>query len=111
MKIAIITQYYKPEIGAPQNRLFEMAHGLVGEDNNVFVITGMPNYPTGKIFKEYKWKIFKKEFDGEIIVKRYWLYASNSKRIFPRILNMLSFSFSSFRTGNQCRLLFSFPCG
>lgn len=95
MKIAIITQYYKPEIGAPQNRLFEMAHGLVGEDNNVFVITGMPNYPTGKIFKEYKWKIFKKEFDGEIIVKRYWLYASNSKRIFPRILNMLSFSFSS----------------
>lgn len=28
MKIAILTQYYKPEMGAPQNRLYEMAVGL-----------------------------------------------------------------------------------
>ena len=28
MKIALLTQYYKPEMGAPQNRLYEMIHGL-----------------------------------------------------------------------------------
>ena len=50
MKIALLTQYYKPEMGVPQNHLFEMIHGLKECGNEVFVLTGMPNYPTGKIF-------------------------------------------------------------
>ena len=28
MKVTLITQYYKPEMGAPQNRLYEMCVGL-----------------------------------------------------------------------------------
>lgn len=28
MKIVILTQYFLPEMGAPQNRLFDMAKGL-----------------------------------------------------------------------------------
>ena len=28
MKIGLLTQYYKPEMGAPQNRLYEMVRGL-----------------------------------------------------------------------------------
>lgn len=92
MKIAILTQYYKPETGAPQNRLYEMAVGLKSYGADISIITGMPNYPTGKIFKEYKNKFFCKEKLDDIKILRYWLYASNSKRIFPRILNMFSFS-------------------
>ena len=52
MKIAILTQYYKPEMGAPQNRLYEMAVGLKKCGADITIITGMPNYPTGKIFKD-----------------------------------------------------------
>ena len=41
MKIAILTQYYKPEMGAPQNRLYEMAVGLKKFGADITVITAM----------------------------------------------------------------------
>lgn len=95
MKITLLTQYYKPEMGAPQNRLYEMCVGLKALGADVSIITGMPNYPTGKIFENYSGKFsVREEVDG-LLVKRYWLYASNAKKIFPRILNMLSFSITS----------------
>lgn len=95
MKITLLTQYYKPEMGAPQNRLYEMCVGLKALGADVSIITGMPNYPTGKIFENYSGKFsIREEVDG-LLVKRYWLYASNAKKIFPRILNMLSFSITS----------------
>lgn len=94
MKIAILTQYYKPEMGAPQNRLYEMAVGLKKFGADITVITGMPNYPTGKIFKEYSGKWFCKENLDGIDIFRFWLFASNVKRVLPRVLSMLSFSFS-----------------
>ena len=92
MKITVITQYYKPEMGAPQNRLFEMCRGLKDNGTDVSVITGMPNYPTGKIFAEYKGRFSMVETLDGIEVKRYWLYASNARKALPRIWNMISFS-------------------
>lgn len=92
MKLTLITQYYKPEMGAPQNRLYEMCIGLQKLGADVSIITGMPNYPTSKIFPEYKGKFSMKETIDGIEVKRYWLYASNAKKVLPRIWNMISFS-------------------
>ncbi len=94
-KIAIITQYFPPEMGAPQSRLYETAAGLTRLGWKVEVITALPNYPTGKIFKEYKRKFYIKEILNDITVLRFWVYASNSKEVFPRILNMISFSLNS----------------
>jgi len=96
IKIVIISQYYKPEIGAPQNRLYEMATGLKRNGFEISVITGMPNYPNGKIQRQYQGKFYLKECIDDIVVRRYWLYASNSGKRIPRILNMLSFSFNVF---------------
>lgn len=92
MKITVITQYYKPEMGAPQNRLFEMCRGLKDNGADISIITGMPNYPTGKIFPEYKGKFSMTETLDGIEIKRYWLYASNARKVLPRIWNMISFS-------------------
>jgi len=92
MKITLITQYYKPEMGAPQNRLYEMCLGLKNLGVDISVITGMPNYPTGKIFDDYKGYFSKEEKIDGLKVKRYWLYASNKRSIFPRVWNMVSFS-------------------
>ena len=80
-------------MGAPQSRLLETANGLISLGWDVKVITAMPNYPTGKIFKEYKGKLSSKGKVGNIDVWRYWFYASNSKKSLPRIISMLSFSF------------------
>lgn len=95
MNIGLLTQYYKPEMGAPQNRLFEMILGLKNCGDNVYVVTAMPNYPTGKIFPEYKGKFTVTEIVDDIEIKRYWLYASNVKKIIPRIWNMVSFTLTS----------------
>lgn len=92
MRIGLLTQYYKPEMGAPQNRLYEMVRGLKELGNDMYIITAMPNYPTGKIFDAYKGKIICNEMIDDIPVKRYWLYASNTRKIIPRIWNMVSFS-------------------
>lgn len=96
MKITVITQYYKPEMGAPQNRLYEMCRGLKDNGADVSIITGMPNYPTGKIFPEYKGKFSMTETLDDMEVKRYWLYASNARKALPRIWNMISFSVMVF---------------
>lgn len=92
MRIGLLTQYYKPEMGAPQNRLYEMVRGLKELGNDVYIVTAMPNYPTGKIFPAYRGKIVCNEQLDGIAVKRYWLYASNTRKIIPRIWNMVSFS-------------------
>lgn len=95
MRLAILTQYYRPEMGAPQNRLFEMAAGLKRLGWEVSVITAMPNYPLGAIFGGYKNRLHCEEVLDGIPVRRHWLYASNSRRALPRILSMLSFSLTA----------------
>jgi len=79
-------------MGAPQSRLWETAVGLKKRGWQVHIITAMPNYPTGKIFDAYKGKIYHNETLEGITIQRFWLYASNSKKTIPRIINMLSFS-------------------
>jgi glycosyltransferase involved in cell wall biosynthesis len=94
-KLVLLTQYFPPEMGAPQSRLWEAASGLQRNGWEVSVITAMPNYPTGKIFKGYKGKFFRKEEKEGIKISRYWLYPSNSRNTLPRVISMLSFSFTA----------------
>ncbi|MBS1550616.1 MAG: glycosyltransferase family 4 protein [Bacteroidetes bacterium] len=95
MKLVILTQYFIPEIGAPSNRLLELSKRLIKDGWEVSVVTGMPNYPKGRIFDEYRGKFKSEETAGDIKILRYWLYASNSHKRIPRIISMLSFSFTS----------------
>lgn len=82
-------------MGAPQSRLYEAVLGLQKRGWQVRVITAMPNYPTGKIFKGYRGRFsMKDELDG-IDIRRYTLYASHSKKSVPRIISMLSFGITS----------------
>ena len=62
----------------------------------------MPNYPEGRIFEPYRGRFVQREERDGIDLIRYWLYASNSKRTFPRILSMLSFSFTSLFSWRFC---------
>lgn len=95
MKICILTQYYPPETGAPQNRLSSMAKGLKRNGVEVSIVTAMPNYPLMEIFEGYKRKIYCQEKIDGIDIHRCILFVSNNKRIFFRLLNYFSFVFSS----------------
>ncbi|MBV6478573.1 MAG: hypothetical protein HGGPFJEG_01328 [Ignavibacteria bacterium] len=95
MRLVILSQYFPPETGAPQNRLFELAKGFIKEGWDISVITAMPNYPKGKIFEEYRGKFSTKEIIDGITVYRYWIFASNSTKSLLRILSMISFSITA----------------
>ncbi|WP_115838124.1 glycosyltransferase family 4 protein [Winogradskyella sediminis] len=92
-KLMIITSYFPPEIGAASNRIFHLAEGLK-TDYDVSVVTPLPNYPTGKIFDDYKGKFKSKTKENGITINRLWIYASVSRNKFLRLIAMLSYSFS-----------------
>ncbi len=99
MKLLILTQYFPPEVGAPQNRLYEMALRLRSKGIDISVLTAMPNYPQMVVHKEYKGKCYCKEDMNGLKVHRSWIYVSKSKSITPRLLNYFSFVFSSLWFG------------
>ena len=92
MKTLILTQYYPPEMGAPQTRLSELAKGLVNLGGEVSIVTALPNYPKGEVFDKYKGKFSITEKEEGITIRRFWLYPSNSTNAIPRIFSMISFT-------------------
>ncbi len=99
MRILILTQYFPPEVGAPQNRLYELAVRLQDRGEEISVLTAMPNYPQMEIHDEYKGKFYHYEDMSGLQVHRSWIYVSKSKGIFKRLLNYFSFVFSSMHVG------------
>jgi glycosyltransferase involved in cell wall biosynthesis len=93
-KIVIISNYYPPEMGAAANRIKNLAEELQQKGNEITVICPLPNYPKGKIFKEYKNKFSAKKTVNNVIIKRYWIFPSKSKNAFVRLISMLSFAWS-----------------
>lgn len=87
--VLIISNYFPPEIGAASNRIFQLAKGL-SKTCNVTILCPYPNYPTGKVFKNFE----KKEIVNGISVNRIWVYPSKSKNKGIRLFSMLSFSLS-----------------
>ncbi|MBL4879752.1 MAG: glycosyltransferase family 4 protein [Oleispira sp.] len=92
MKILIVSNYLYPETGAASNRITQMAEAL-SKNFEVSVVTALPNYPTGKVFLEYKGRFFMKEKIKNFDVRRYRTYNSNSKNAIKRMASMLSLGF------------------
>ncbi|MFH1074318.1 MAG: glycosyltransferase family 4 protein [Candidatus Firestonebacteria bacterium] len=99
MKLVFLTQYFPPEIGAPQARLFELARGLKNKGHEVTIVTAFPNYPGGKILFGYKLRPFMEEDMEGLKVIRTWIYPSHGRSFIRRLLNYFSFVFSSMFFG------------
>jgi glycosyltransferase involved in cell wall biosynthesis len=91
-EILIVSNYYPPEKGAAANRIEQLALKLNQNNYKVTVLCPLGNYPKGELFPEYKEKFFVKETFQNITVKRLWIYPSNSKNIFIRLMSILSFT-------------------
>jgi glycosyltransferase involved in cell wall biosynthesis len=70
MRILIVTQNYLPEMGALSNRLYPVARRLAEAGHEVFVATGMPNYPEGEVFASYRGRRTMRESLGGATVLR-----------------------------------------
>lgn len=100
-KLLILTQYYPPEIGAPQNRLHELAIRLQKSGMHVEVLTAMPNYPKMEIFSAYRNGKIREEMRDGISVHRASIFVSKSTGIFARLLNYFSFVWTSYWRGRK----------
>lgn len=101
MKVLLISQYFLPEIGAPQARLSEMAKVWAEDGNEVEVLTGMPNHPTGIIPPAYRGRRFVAEKLDGYKVLRTWLYATPNEGIAKKTLSHLSFMVTSLVLGGR----------
>ena len=103
MKILILTQYYPPEIGAPQNRLHELAVRLQANGVEIEVLTALPNYPKMEVQEGYRKGRNREEIIDGIPVHRAWIYVSKSKGIIARLLNYFSFVWTSYWRGRKLK--------
>jgi glycosyltransferase involved in cell wall biosynthesis len=95
LRVAFLTHYFPPEIGAPQARIFELARRLSRGGDDVTVLTGFPNYPTGVVHEGYRGRFAMEEnMDGVRVIRR-WIFATPNAGFAKRILNHLSFALSS----------------
>ncbi|MDR2973928.1 MAG: glycosyltransferase family 4 protein [Propionibacteriaceae bacterium] len=92
MKIGIVTQYYPPE---PQLLPEQVATYLAKKGHRVRVLTGLPNYPAGRLCPGFgrSWSL--RGFQNGIDVKRVPLFPSHSGNPVARILNYSSFALSA----------------
>jgi colanic acid biosynthesis glycosyl transferase WcaI len=88
----ILTQYYPPEIGAPQLRLRAFARELRRRGIQVEVLTGLPNYPTGVVFPGYRRRLRMQETIDGVPVTRTWLYGATGRSASVRLANYFSFT-------------------
>ncbi|HBD09395.1 MAG TPA: glycosyltransferase WbuB [Syntrophobacteraceae bacterium] len=102
MRIVILTQYYPPEIGAPQRRLSGIAERFVAHGHETIVLTAMPSYPKGKVYPGYGGLLQREERNGVQVIHTA-IYPTQKANLLPRLMNYFSFVVSSSIFG--CLLL------
>lgn len=95
MHVVLLTQYFPPEIGAPQSRLGFLARRLRMAGNRVTVVTAMPNYPTGRVLREWRGRLVMREDTDAGVVLRSWVYASPYRGTGRQMLTYASFAASA----------------
>lgn len=91
MRILVVTQYFWPE----SFRINDLVAGLTEKGHAVTVVTGMPNYPSGELFKGYGVFTPAVEKFGETVVYRCPLFTRGRGSKWRLALNYLSFALSA----------------
>lgn len=91
LKIGVVSQYFWPET-FPIN---PMAQILRARGHDVTVVTGLPNYPSGRLASGYGWRGPWREQFGDINVRRLPLVARGSGSRIGLAANYLSFALTS----------------
>jgi glycosyltransferase involved in cell wall biosynthesis len=100
MRILFVSQIFLPEMGALSNRLYPIIRQLVAEGHEVFVSTGMPNYPRGVVFPGYEGKrSMREEVDGYTVFRTACYTAPRNQSKWAQLRNYLSFIPAALRGG------------
>ena len=91
MNIAFYSHYFAPEIGAPSARVRELSLEWLRQGEQVDVVTGFPNHPTGKIYDGYKKGLYFHENMNGIHVHRQWTYFAPNAGFLRKTLGHISY--------------------
>ncbi len=89
MHILVVCQYYYPE----PFRITDICETLVQKGHQVTVLTGLPNYPEGKVLDEYRWGRKRNEVLNGVEIIRCSEIGRGKGRL-RLFLNYLSFALS-----------------
>lgn len=89
--VGMITQWYDPERGAAAVP-GTISRSLARRGHEVEVVTGVPNYPSGKLHPGYSLRLYQRETINGITVHRAPLYPSHDSHPLRRAANFLSFA-------------------
>jgi Glycosyltransferase len=99
MHILFLTDNFPPEGNAPASRTYEHAREWVKLGHKVTIITGVPNFPEGKVYDGYKNRWYSKESLDGIEVRRVKTYITANEGFLKRILDFISFMVMGFLAG------------
>ena len=91
MHILFLTDNFPPETNAPASRTYEHAKRWAMSGHRVTVVTGAPNFPSGKIHAGYRNALWNRESVDGIDVIRVWTYITANEGFIKRTLDYLSF--------------------
>lgn len=106
LKILFLAHFYPPEMGGAAARLSGLARCMVNFGHAVTVVTGIPNYPSGRIYKGYRKRFVHKERLDGVPIFRTWVYFTPLKSSFHRIMNYISFMIFSIIVGIKLKKQF-----
>lgn len=85
MHVLVVSQYFRPEVGATQNRLGTFVDGLVDRGHELTVICEQPNHPEGVFAAGFGRRPVMTERAGSLTVRRTWVAASPRKTTARRL--------------------------
>lgn len=91
LRVLLMTQWYDPESGSAAQASVT-ARALARRDVHLEVLTGFPNYPSGKLVDGYRVRPYQREVRDGITVHRAPLWPSHDGRAARRAANYLSWS-------------------
>lgn len=85
MHVLVVTQYFRPEVGATQNRLGTFVDGLVARGHQVTVVCEQPNHPAGVFLPGYGRRPLMTSDEKGATIRRTWVATSPTKTTSRRL--------------------------
>ena len=87
MRILFLSHYFPPEVNAPASRTFEHCREWVRLGHQVTVVSCVPNHPMGRVYPNYKNRLYQSEVRDGVRVIRLLTYVTPNEGFLKRSLN------------------------